>query len=69
MDSPFGRLDENHTANVIHTLPEMAEQVVLLVYEAEVGKAKMRDVLKDRLVREYQLEYVSARRTNVREIK
>jgi len=69
MDSPFGRLDESHTANVIHTLPQMAEQVVLLVYEAEVGKAKMRDVLKDRLVREYQLERVSARRTNVREVK
>jgi DNA sulfur modification protein DndD len=69
MDSPFGRLDESHTANVIRTLPQMAEQVVLLVYEAEVGKAKMRDVLKDRLVREYQLERVSARRTNVREIK
>ncbi|OIP63723.1 MAG: hypothetical protein AUK30_08050 [Nitrospirae bacterium CG2_30_70_394] len=69
MDSPFGRLDESHTDNVIQTLPEMAEQVVLLVYEAEVGKAKMRDVLRSRLVREYQLERISARRTNVREVK
>lgn len=69
MDSPFGRLDESHSANVIQTLPEMAEQVVLLVYEAEVGKARMRDTLGSRLVREYQLERVSARRTNVREVK
>lgn len=69
MDSPFGRLDENHTANVIQTLPEMAEQVVLLVYEAEVGKARMRELLGSRLVREYQLERVSSRRTNVREVK
>ncbi|WP_434420888.1 hypothetical protein [Nannocystis pusilla] len=69
MDSPFGRLDENHTANVIQTLPEMAEQVILLVYEAEVGKARMRELLGSRLVREYQLERVSARRTNVREVK
>ena len=69
MDSPFGRLDENHTANVIQTLPEMAEQVVLLVYEAEVGKARMRDLLGSRLVGEYQLERISARRTNVREVK
>ena len=69
MDSPFGRLDENHTANVIQTLPEMAEQVVLLVYEAEVGKARMRDLLGSHLVGEYQLERISARRTNVREVK
>ena len=69
MDSPFGRLDENHTANVIQTLPDMADQVVLLIYEAEVGKTRMRELLGSRLVREYQLERVSARRTNVREVK
>lgn len=69
MDSPFGRLDESHTTNVIRTLPEMAEQVVLLVYEAEVGKGQIRELLGGRLVREYELERVSARRTNVREVK
>jgi DNA sulfur modification protein DndD len=69
MDSPFGRLDEDHTANVVKTLPQMAEQVVLLVYEAEVGKARMRQLLGSRLLREYRLERVSARRTNVREVK
>ena len=69
MDSPFGRLDEDHTANVVRTLPQMAEQVVLLVYEAEVGKARMRELLGSRLLREYRLERVSARRTNVREVK
>jgi DNA sulfur modification protein DndD len=69
MDSPFGRLDESHTTNVIRTLPEMAEQVVLLVYEAEVGKDRMRQLLGARLRREYQLERISSRRTNVREVK
>lgn len=69
MDSPFGRLDENHTANVIQTLPNMADQVVLLVYEAEVGKPRMRTLLGARLIREYELERVSARRTNVRGVK
>lgn len=69
MDSPFGRLDENHTTNVVRTLPDMAEQVVLLVYEAEVGKAKMRELLGTRLLREYRLERISARRTNVAEVR
>lgn len=69
MDSPFGRLDDDHTANVITTIPEMAEQIVLLVYEAEVGKVRMRELLGSRLVREYQMERVSSRRTNVREVR
>lgn len=69
MDSPFGRLDEKHTANVVETLPRMAEQVVLLVYEAEVGRARVRELLGSRLVREYELDRISSRRTNVREVK
>ena len=69
MDSPFGRLDEEHTTNVIRTLPNMADQVVLLVYEAEVGKDRVRDLLRGKLVNEYELERISARRTNIREIR
>lgn len=69
MDSPFGRLDEQHTNNVIQTLPQMAKQVVLLVYEAEVGKQSMRKLLGKHLLKEYELEKVSARRTNIREVK
>jgi DNA sulfur modification protein DndD len=65
MDSPFGRLDEGHTSNVVATLPEMAEQVVLLVYESEVGRDRIRELLGSRLTREYELQRVSARRTNI----
>jgi DNA sulfur modification protein DndD len=64
MDSPFGRLDDEHTSNVIRTLPDMA-----LVYEAEVGIGRIRNLLGPRLLREYRLERISSRRTCVREIK
>lgn len=69
MDSPFGRLDDRHTSNVIQVLPEMAQQVVLLVYEAEVGRSKVRELLGGRLLKEYELDRVSARHTDVREIR
>jgi DNA sulfur modification protein DndD len=69
MDSPFGRLDEDHTANVVRALPSMAPQVVLLVYEAEVGVDQMRSLLGTSLRREYRLAYVSARRTDIEEIR
>lgn len=68
MDSPFGRLDDSHTANVISTLPAMAEQVILMVYEAEVGKDRVRELLGARLLREYRLDRLSGRRTLVREV-
>jgi DNA sulfur modification protein DndD len=69
MDSPFGRLDDKHTSNVVQTLPHMADQIILLVYESEVGRSRMRDLLGGRLVREYQMDRISSRRTNIRIIK
>jgi DNA sulfur modification protein DndD len=68
MDSPFGRLDEAHTGQVIQALPEMAAQVILLVYEAEVGQSRVRSLLGGHLAREYRLERASARRTTIRPV-
>ena len=39
MDTPFGRLDPQHTANVVTALPTMAEQVVIFVQEGEIDRA------------------------------
>jgi DNA sulfur modification protein DndD len=36
MDTPFGRLDRHHRANILKYLPTMAEQVVLLVHSGEL---------------------------------
>ena len=69
MDSPFGRLDEVHTSNVTQALPAMASQVLLLVYEAEVGPAQVRRLLGDKLLAEYRLEYVSSRHTKIAAIR
>lgn len=69
MDSPFGRLDEQHTSNVVGALHKMAEQVVLLVYESEVGRERARRLLGGRLKAEYELERVNSRRTNIRKVQ
>jgi DNA sulfur modification protein DndD len=69
MDSPFGRLDEEHTSNVVGALDKMAEQVVLLVYESEVGRERVRRLLGGRLQAEYELERVNSRRTNIRKVQ
>jgi DNA sulfur modification protein DndD len=69
MDSLFGRLDQGHTRNVITALPEMAEQVILLVHEHEVTRDQIRGILRGNLKKEYELQRVSARRTNIAAVK
>lgn len=69
MDTPFGRLDSQHTSNVVTALPAMAEQVVLFVQEGEIDRATVRDLLGRHLLREYQLDRKTARRTLVMEAR
>ena len=68
MDTPFGRLDPQHTANVVAALPSMAQQVVLLVQEGEIDRTTVRNLLGPNLLKEYQLDRQTARRTLVMEI-
>ena len=69
MDTPFGRLDPKHTANVVKALPTMAEQVVLFVQEGEIDRAIVRELLGGHLLHEYQLDKETARRTRVTEAR
>lgn len=68
MDSPFGRLDSVHTRKVIHTLPNMAGQVLLFVYESELEPKLARNELKGALRREYRIERQSARYSKVEKV-
>ena len=61
MDSPFGRLDDVHTNKVIESLPSMADQVMLLVYEFELNPKQARNVIKGKLRKEYRIARRSAR--------
>ncbi len=67
VDSPFGRLDGGHRARIVETLPEMADQVILLVYEEELPPARAREALKGRLKSEWTLERKTARHTELAE--
>ena len=68
VDSPFGRLDTEHTKNVVSALPNMTEQVCLLVYEEELLPQLARDLLRGQLRAEYSLRRVSARHTKLEEV-
>lgn len=67
MDSPFGRLDPIHKANIVRLLPEMAEQSMLLAYTKEIDEQVARQELKSNLLKEYTLERVSSLHTEISE--
>ncbi|WP_416050074.1 AAA family ATPase [Cupriavidus basilensis] len=65
IDSPFGRLDRQHTTNIVRALPTMAKQVILLVYDDELPPSLARHELKGKLRGEWQLERRTARHTEL----
>ncbi|MFE0764575.1 AAA family ATPase [Streptomyces smyrnaeus] len=65
MDSPFGRLDGEHTRNVVAALPRMAHQVVLFAFDGEFDRETALRSLGSDLVAEFELERVSARHTKL----
>jgi DNA sulfur modification protein DndD len=69
MDTPFGRLDRRHTANILEALSSMADQVVLFVQEDEVDRTRVRELLGSSLKREYELVKHTARRTTIEEAR
>ena len=65
MDTPLARLDPKHRSNVLKYLPEMAEQVILLVHEGEIRKEDVLKHLKDRIGVIYEIERISASESKI----
>jgi DNA sulfur modification protein DndD len=67
MDTPLGRLDPTHRTNVLSYLPQMAEQVVLLVHEGEIPRASNLGNLNSHIGKVYDIKYVSSRHSQLTE--
>lgn len=64
-DSPFGRLDPTHKRHVLRALPEITDQVLLLVHGDELNRRTAVEQLDATLVAEHHLSRVSARHTEI----
>lgn len=65
IDSPFVRLDAQHKSKILKSLPGLASQVLMLVYEDEVSPSRAREALAGNLKKELKLERRSARHTDI----
>lgn len=59
MDTPFGRLDLKHRSHVLSHLPQMAEQIVLLVHEGELSRTRDLAPIADFVSGQFEIGRVS----------
>jgi DNA sulfur modification protein DndD len=64
MDTPFGRLDNNHVGKVLNYLPTMSEQVLLLVTDREFSKADEL-LLQGKIVSDFTITHKGEREGSV----
>lgn len=65
MDTPFGRLDVKHRANILKFIPTLADQVVLLVHEGEVDRKRDLDPIASRIARKYEILHPTSSRSEI----
>ena len=65
MDTPFGRLDSVHRSNILEFLPELCEQVVLLVHDGEVDAERDLEPLRTKIAHEYFLRQTEKGNTEI----
>lgn len=69
MDTPFGRLDPSHRANVLAYLSKRASQLILLVHEGEIRKEGIDlEVINRRISRRYEIREVSSTSSEIARI-
>ncbi len=69
MDTPLGRLDPKHRSNVLKYLPNMADQVILLVHEGEIDPDKDLINIAERIGARYQINRISATESRIERSK
>ena len=65
MDTPLGRLDRKHRRNILQYLPDMSEQVVLLVHEGEIHPKRDTEVFASRIGVRYEIKRVSSTQSRI----
>lgn len=68
MDTPLGRLDPKHRRNILQYLPDMSEQVVLLVHEGEIHAKRDTEVFASRIGARYEIRRVSATQSRIQKV-
>ena len=68
MDTPLGRLDPKHRSNILQYLPDMSEQVVLLVHEGEIDPKRDTHLFASRIGARYEIRRITATQSLIEKV-
>ena len=68
MDTPFGRLDPGHRANILRYLPTTTNQLILFVHEGEVARDRDLSEISSRIDSVYEIKEVSTRHSKIEKV-
>lgn len=68
MDTPFGRLDLGHRANILRYLPSTTNQLVLFVHEGEVNQSGDLAPIASRIGCVYEIKEVNPRHSRIERV-
>jgi DNA sulfur modification protein DndD len=68
MDTPFGRLDPKHRANILTYLPTTAQQLVLFVHEGEINKTTDLRQIAQKIGCVYEIKEVNPRHSKIERV-
>lgn len=66
VDTPFGRLDPKHRANILKFVPNMGEQIVFLVHEGEISRGSGLDDIAAHVGITYDIQRISSSHSEIR---
>ena len=65
MDTPLGRLDLKHRKNILQYLPDMSQQIVLLIHEGEINAERDIVYFANRIGARYEIKRISATHSRI----
>lgn len=68
MDTPFGRLDLGHRANILKYLPSTTQQLILFVHAGEVDRHNDLAQISSRVASIYEIKEVSPRHSKIEKV-
>jgi DNA sulfur modification protein DndD len=68
MDTPFGRLDLGHRANILKYLPSTTQQLILFVHAGEVDRHNDLAQISSRVSSIYEIKEVSPRHSKIEKV-
>lgn len=65
MDGPLQQMDKEFTRNVVKFLPDMSDQVIILAFEKDIDMDSVKEILHDKLSKQYKIDKINSYQSEI----